>query len=123
MAYWILVAVGGASGAVARYAVDRLAVTHLGSSLTGTFIVNISGSFVLGLLVGLLLSHPDWPAETRMLLGVGFLGSYTTFSTLSVATVQSLENGDVLNAAVNIGASVVVGLTAAAAGLVIGRAM
>ena len=123
MSYWILIAVGGASGAVARYAVTRVVVDRLDSPLTGTFIVNVSGSFVLGLLVGLLLSNPDWPAETRVFFGVGFLGSYTTFSTLSVATVQSFENGDVLNAAMNIGASVVVGLAAAAAGLVIGRAV
>lgn len=87
MSYWILIAVGGASGAVARYAVTRVVVDRLDSPLTGTFIVNVSGSFVLGLLVGLLLSNPDWPAETRVFFGVGFLGSYTTFSTLSVATV------------------------------------
>jgi CrcB protein len=108
---------------MARYAVDRVAVAQLGSSLTGTFVANVSGSFVLGLLVGLLSSHPAWPGETRIFLAVGFLASYTTFSTLSVATIQQLEKGDISSAAVNLGTSVVLGLAAAAAGIVLGRAI
>ena len=123
VSYFLLIGVGGALGAVARHAVDQVAVTHLGSSLMGTFIANISGSFILGLLVGLLLSHPAWPAETRMFVAVGFLGSYTTFSTLSVATIQLLEKGDIATAATNLGASVLLGLTAAVAGILFGRAI
>ena len=123
MSYFLLIGLGGALGAMARHAVDEVAVPQLGSSLTATFIVNISGSFVLGLLVGLLASHPAWPEETRIFLAVGFLASYTTFSTLSVATIELLENGDLSSAAVNLGASVLLGLTAAAAGIVFGRAI
>ena len=108
---------------MARYGVNHLVLTHFDSFLLGTFPVNISGSFILGLLVGLLSSHPIWPGETRMFLGVGFLGSYTTFSTLSVATIQSLQKGDVSTAAINLGASVLLGLTAAFAGLMLGRAI
>lgn len=121
--YFLLVGLGGAFGAMARYAVDRVAVAQLGSSLTGTFVANVSGSFILGLLVGLLSSHPTWPEETRIFLAVGILASYTTFSTLSVATIQQLEKGDISSAAVNLGASVVLGLSAAAAGIVLGRAI
>ena len=120
----ILVAAGGASGALIRYVVDKVALAQLGSSATGTFFVNVSGSFLLGLLAGFFFSNPiGWSVEARLLLTVGFLGSYTTFSTLSVATVNSLESGDVFNAAINIGASVVFGLLAAAAGLAIGKVL
>ena len=123
MSYFLLIGVGGALGAVARHAVDQIAVTQLGSSLIGTFVANISGSFILGLLAGLLLSHPAWPAEMRMFLAVGLLGSYTTFSTLSVATIQLLEKGDISVAATNLGASVLLGLAAAVTGMMLGRAI
>ena len=75
----LLIGLGGALGAVTRHAVDQVTITQLGSSLVGTFIANISGTFLLGLLVGLLSSHPAWPAEMRIFLTVGFLASYATF--------------------------------------------
>ena len=121
MTYLVLVALGGAAGAVARYGVDRLALAHLGSTLAGTAIVNVSGSFALGLLAGVLGTRTDWPDEVRMLAAVGFLGSYTTFSTLSLATVRLLEEGNVAGAAANLSASVVLGLAAAFVGLMLGR--
>ena len=123
MWYFLLIGLGGALGAVARHAVDQVAASQLDSSHIGTFIANTSGSFILGLLVGLLSSHPAWPEETRIFLAVGLLASYTTFSTLSVAIIQQLEKGDVSSAAVNLGASVLLGLTAAVAGMILGRAI
>ena len=123
MAYIVLVAVGGALGAVARHGVDRVVFAELDSSLVGTAIVNVSGSFVLGLLAGFLGSRPDWPHEVRMFMAVGFLGSYTTFSTLSLATIRLLEEGNVSGAAVNLIGSVLLGLAAAFGGLVLGRAI
>ena len=82
---WVYVACGGALGAISRHAVN-LAVMHLmGSTLVGTFVANITGSFVLGLLIA-FWEPRDFPSEHRLFLAVGFLGSYTTFSTLAVAT-------------------------------------
>jgi CrcB protein len=118
-----LVGFGGALGAVSRYWINTITLAQFNSSLLGTFFANTSGSFALGLFVGLLTSHPTWPLETRLFVAVGFLGSYTTFSTLSVATVQSLQKGDIFTAAINIGASVVLGLLAAFIGILIGRAL
>lgn len=121
MQYFLLVGLGGALGAVARYSVNQLFLTYFGSLLLGTFLANISGSFALGLLMGLFSSHHSVSTETRMFLAVGFLGSYTTFSTLSVATIQSLQEGDISTAVINMGASIILGLMAATIGLVIGR--
>ena len=121
MQYFLLVGLGGALGAVARHSVNQLFLTYFGSLLLGTFLANVSGSFVLGLLMGLLSSHPNVPTEARMFIAVGFLGSYTTFSTLSVATIQLLQKGDMFTAVVNLGASIVLGLIAATIGLVVGR--
>jgi len=121
--YLLLVGVGGALGAMARYSVDQLATSYTGSTLLGTFLANISGSLILGLLVGVLSNHDIWPAETRMFLAVGFLGSYTTFSTLSLATVQLLQKGDLSTAALNLGASIFLGIGAALIGFVVGKAI
>lgn len=121
MIYITLVGVGGAFGAIARHLVNQMAITQLNSSLMGTFIVNISGSFVLGILAGILSSYPNLPEGTRLFMAVGFLGSYTTFSTFSLATIQLLEKGDLFNAFINIISTIIIGLVAAMAGLVIGR--
>ncbi len=121
MIYITLVGIGGAFGAIARHLVNQMAMTHLNSSLMGTFIVNISGSFVLGILAGILSSYPNLPEGTRLFMAVGFLGSYTTFSTFSLATIQLLEKGDLFNAFINIISTIIIGLIAAMAGLVIGR--
>ena len=120
MAHILLIGFGGALGALARHAVTELTNTLPVSSITGTFIVNISGTFLLGLVVGLLSSHSAWPPELKV-FPYAFLASYTTFSTLSVATIQLLERGDLSIAAVNLVGSVLLGLTAAVIGTMLGR--
>lgn len=122
MLVWLMVAGGGAVGAVARFAVDRAFAAALGPTAFGTFAANISGSFLLGLFIAAMDGRPAFPLEARALIAVGFLGSYTTFSTLTAASVQLALDGDYARAAANIGGSVAVGLAAAFAGLVIGRA-
>ena len=123
MSHILLIGLGGALGAIARYAVDQLTVAQLGSSIVGTLIANISGTFLLGLLIGMLSSHSAWPAEVRIFLTVGFLASYTTFSTLSVATVELVERGQISSAAINLGVSILLGLTAAVGGMMLGRSI
>lgn len=121
MSYFLLIGFGGALGAISRHAVNQVTLTQLGSSQLGTFIANISGSFILGLLVGFLPSNSAWSEEIKIFLAVGFLGSYTTFSTLTVATVQLVEKGNLSSALVNLGISVLMGLTAATVGIVLGK--
>lgn len=112
---------GGALGAICRYAVNQATVAYIGSSLVGTFIANISGSFILGMLAGLFSVHTDWSSETRVFIAIGFLGSYTTFSTLAVATIESMQKGDLQIALVNVLGSIATGLLAAFLGIVVGR--
>ena len=123
MANIFLIGVGGALGALVRHGVNQVTIAQTGSHLWGTFIANVTGSFVLGLLLGLLSTHSIWPTETKMFVAVGFLGSYTTFSTLSVSTMTMLEKGDFAGAATNLGASVLFGVIAAGFGMIIGRSI
>jgi CrcB protein len=120
---WILVAVGGAVGALSRYGLDRAVISIIGPTVLGIFLINITGSFLLGLFVALSEERTGWPVETRMLVAVGFLGSYTTFSTLTVASIQQVIGGDVTRAILNIGGSIAIGLLAAFAGILVGRAL
>ena len=121
MTHLLLVGLGGALGAITRYGVDRIAIIQLGSTVTGTLFVNISGSFLLGLLTGVLISNSGWSEGSRIFFAVGFLGSYTTFSTLSLATVQAFEKGDVHIAILNITGTVILGLIAAFTGILVGK--
>ena len=123
MLLWALIALGGALGALARYAIDGAVNGILGTTTLGTFAANISGSFLLGLVVVATAGRIGLADEVKALAAVGFLGSYTTFSTLTVASVQLANNGDWKGAALNIVGSVIVGVIAAFAGIVAGRAV
>jgi len=129
MLSYLYVALGSAAGGVARWSVGNW-VQRLGGGLppavfpVGTLVVNATGSFVLGLLA-VLIARPAAGARTdvaRLMLGVGFCGGYTTFSTFSLDTVALLESRGGLVAAVNVVASVSAGLIGVAAGMLIGRA-
>ena len=119
-----LIAVGGAFGSVARYLVDGWVLDRVGSGFPfGTFVVNLSGAFVLGLLAALTIDRSVLPADIRAPVMIGFLGAYTTFSTLMLESWRLVEDGEVLLAAVNVAGSAVLGLLAVVAGLSIGRAL
>jgi fluoride exporter len=119
---WI--AVGGAAGAVSRYLlqgwVDELAG---GRFPWGTFVINISGSFALGLLFALAVDRAFLSPEVRVPLMVGFISAYTTFSTLMLESWRLVESGDLVFALANLAGSVVVGMIAVVAGLALGRAL
>lgn len=123
MFLWVLIAFGGALGALSRYAVDRMASGMLGATVLGTFAANVSGSFLLGIIVAAASGRIGLSEEARVFAAVGFLGSYTTFSTLTVTSVLLAGDGDWLRAASNILGSIAIGVAAAFAGLAIGRAV
>jgi CrcB protein len=115
---WTAVALLGGFGALLRFAVDGLVAQRVASSSEfpwGTFVVNISGAFVLGLVAGVAL-HGD----ALLLAGTAALGSYTTFSTWMLEAHRLGEDGSLPLALVNIALSLLVGLGAAALGRAIG---
>ncbi|HKH90560.1 MAG TPA: CrcB family protein [Gemmatimonadaceae bacterium] len=124
----LLVALGSAAGGVARWSIGSWVQRLAGGAPPavfplGTLVVNASGSFVLGLL-GAALARPGNAGRADLawlLLGVGFCGGYTTFSTFSLDTVALLETRGWLVASANVMGSVAAGLAGVGAGLALGR--
>ncbi len=116
------VAVGGAAGSVVRYLLGGWVQERVGPGFPyGTLLINVSGSFVIGLFLTLSLGLA-WRDHWRLLIAIGFLGGYTTFSTFSYETLRLLAEGRQVRAAlVNVGLSVAGGLAAAYLGMVLGR--
>jgi CrcB protein len=118
----LFLAVGGAFGAVSRYLVQGWVQDLAGGRFPwGTFAVNISGSFALGLVFALAMDRAVLAPEVRVPLMVGFIGSYTTFSTLMLESWVLVEEGDLTRMLFNLMGSVAVGMVAVVAGLAVGR--
>ncbi len=120
MSIWLWVALGSAVGAPTRYLLDQFIQSrHERVFPWGTFTINVTGSLLLGLLVGVGVHHQveDWLLAAA---GTGFLGSYTTFSAFTWESLRLIEDGSVLVAILNLTASVATGATFAAAGLLLG---
>lgn len=119
----IAIALGGSLGAVARFLVANGLYSLLGRGFPhGTLFVNVSGSFLMGLLTELMLQR-GMAIEYRAAILVGFLGAYTTFSTFSLETLYLFEEGSLLKAFLNIFLSAVLCLVAVWFGLVWGRVL
>lgn len=119
---YLLVGVGGAAGALARYFVASLSYQRLGHDFPyGTLAVNVLGSLAIGFLYFWLINRFALDAELRALLIVGFLGAFTTFSAFSIESLVLLEQGAWLKSAVYLGASFVGCVGAAAIGMLLAR--
>lgn len=118
----LIVGLGGFIGANARYLLGGWVQQRWGPSFpAGTFVVNISGSFLLGLFVTLAL-RLTWSEEWRLLIAIGFLGAYTTFSTFEYETLRLIAEGRQYGAAAfNLLGSVLFGFVAAYLGIVAAR--
>ncbi len=120
---YVGIAAGGAIGAVLRHAFVVVSGATPGRGFhSGHFLVNVSGSFLIGLLAIVLTSRGVAP-EIRSFLITGILGSYTTFSAFSLDTLLLLEAGDWPWAAVYVAATVLACLIGCWAGLLVGRAL
>lgn len=118
---YLAIAIGGAIGACLRFALSEWMLHLFGRSFPfGTLLVNILGSFVIGLLYGLLITEQIAPNPWRIFIGIGVLGAFTTFSTFSMDTVLLLQQGDWLKAVANVVLNVVLCLTLAWFGLKLG---
>jgi len=116
VALWLGVGILGGLGALARFLLDGLVSANTDTRFPlGTLVVNLSGAFVLGLLVGLALG-----ADAYLLAGTAVIGSYTTFSTWMLESHRLAEDGRRLLFAVNIALSLFAGVGAAALGQLLG---
>jgi CrcB protein len=119
MIWWV--AVGGAVGSVARYALGILVQERAGTFPLGTLLVNISGSLLMAFIMEYALATPAVSRELRVLLTTGFCGGYTTFSAFSYETVRLAQEGDYRRAGVYVLVSVAGSLAAALAGFALAR--
>ena len=117
-----MIGVGGFAGSIARYLLGNYVGSRLGFRFPyGTLLVNISGSFVLGVSMALLArttANPYW----RYLVPIGFIGAYTTFSTFEYETLRVMQDGQLATGLLNVAVSVIAGFAAVWLGDVVGRA-
>jgi fluoride exporter len=117
----LVVGIGGFIGANARYLLGMWVQNRWGASFPyGTFVINITGSFILGLFAALTLKYA-WNDQWRLLIAVGFVGAYTTFSTFEYESLMLVSEGAWGRALVNIFGSVVLGFVAAMLGVFVAR--
>ena len=110
---WLWVGAGGFGGALARYGIDLWFVPRArGGFPWSTFLINVSGCFVLGVLMALFRYRLSLRPEVQLAITVGFLGAYTTFSTFAFQAMSLDREGARPLAAAYVGASVAVGLVA-----------
>lgn len=118
------VGMGGFAGANARYLLD-VWVTNRWPSLFpwGTFVINLSGSFILGFFLAFAQDRPWVGQGSRLLFAVGFVGAYTTFSTYAYQSLRLVQGGEIAIAALYVVASVALGVIAAFAGVALGNSI
>jgi len=118
----LFIAAGGAFGAVSRYGASLGVYAMLGRAFPyGTLFVNVAGSFLMGLLSIILIERFNLGPEWRAAILVGFLGSFTTFSTFSIETLNLFEQGDMSRALLNMFVSLALCLLAVLFGVSVGR--
>jgi CrcB protein len=119
--YW-MVGLGGFLGSIARFWLGSYITYRMGARFPyGTFVINISGSFLLGLVVTLLAERAHWNPNLLYLIPIGFIGAYTTFSTFELEAFRSVRNGDLLLSFLYVNLSVAIGFVAVWLGIAAGR--
>jgi CrcB protein len=122
MRIFLVIALGAALGANARYVIATWAVERWDAAFPyGTMIINVAGSFLIGVVLALAATRPWIDIVWQRLLVTGLLGGFTTFSTFSYETYDLLMRGNWLAAAANVIGSAVLGLVAVALGVWVGR--
>ena len=122
MTKYLMVGIGGALGSILRFSVGGYVSNRLGVRFPyGTFLINCTGSFLIGLVVTLLAERTHWSPNWRYLIPIGFIGGYTTFSTFELETFRNFQDGEVLIAGLNVALSVVIGFVSVWLGVITGR--
>lgn len=124
MTKYLVVGLGGFLGANARFWLATWAAERFGATFPwGTLIINVSGSFLIGLILTYLSARVGLSVNYRLLLATGFLGAYTTFSTFTFESLTLLRDGSYLIGFANLLGSLALGLMAVFGGYLVGRAV
>ncbi|HUJ32321.1 MAG TPA: fluoride efflux transporter CrcB [Candidatus Acidoferrum sp.] len=119
---YLIVGIGGFVGAVARFWLGGYISNRMGTRFPyGTFVINCTGSFLIGLILTLLAERTHWSPNWRYLIPVGFIGAYTTFSTFEYEVFRTIQDGELLIAGLNVVLSVAVGFISVWLGVITGR--
>jgi CrcB protein len=119
---YLLILIGGGTGALARYAAGSAIMTRFGGRFPlGTLVINVTGSFAIGFLMTVLTERWQLDPMWRLLLVVGFLGGYTTFSSFEWETFTAVRGGEFLTGLSNVVGSVLLGYVAVWLGAMLAR--
>lgn len=122
MTKYLIIGLGGFLGANLRYLVGGWAADRLGSTFPyGTLLINVSGSFLIGLFLTLITERFTAPPGLRLFFAIGFLGAYTTFSTFSFESLALIQSRAYFAAAANLLGSLLLGMVAVLLGVIVGR--
>jgi fluoride exporter len=119
---YLLIAIGGALGSITRYLVGSTVTNRMGTRFPyGTFVINLSACLIIGFFLAAVERRPAVNPAFRFLIPIGFVGAYSTFSTFEWETFVHLQTGDFLIAALYVSLSILLGLLAVWAGVVLAR--
>ncbi len=124
MSKYLIIAVGGAIGSMLRFWVGAYISGRMGARFPyGTFVINITACFLIGLVMTVLTEKTQWSPNWRYLIPIGFLGGYSTFSSFEYETFRVFQSNELLVAGLNIALSVGIGFLAVWFGVITGRAI
>ena len=124
MLKYLMIGIGGCLGSILRFWLGSYIGSKMGTRFPyGTFVINITGSFLVGLVFAFLTVKTQWSPNWRYLIPIGFIGGYTTFSGFEYETLRTMQDGQIGLGLLYVAASVVVGFVAVWGGMVAGRAM
>jgi CrcB protein len=122
MTKYLMVVIGGGLGSALRFWVGSYVSERLGTRFPyGTFVINITASFLIGFILTVLAEKTDSNPNWRYLIPIGFIGGYSTFSTFEFESFRAFQNGEILITGLNIGLSVVLGFVSVWLGVVAAR--
>jgi CrcB protein len=121
---YAMIAVGGAIGAIARFLIGTYVGQRMGARFPyGTFVINLSGSFLVGFIMSVLTDRTQLNPNWRYFIPIGFIGAYTTFSTFEYETLRAVQDGQMAAGTLNVLLSVTVGFVMVWLGVLAGKAL